>query len=178
MKRNFKQHTLKLAQASAFALCAVAAGGNSYAANDTAAATATVITPIAITKSRDLVFGKFAPGAGGSITISTSGAPTVSGVIRSTTVTPTSAKFDVTGDDTATYSITHSGTTVLTSGEDTMALAKYSDLTGAGAVSGNVTSGTLGASGQSVYVGGTLTVGAAQAAGAYTGTVIVTVEYN
>ncbi len=60
-----------------------------------------------------------------------------------------------------------------------MALAKFSDLSGANATSGEVTTGTLdGAGTQSLFVGGTLTVAAAQVPGVYTGTVIATVEYN
>lgn len=60
-----------------------------------------------------------------------------------------------------------------------MALTKTSDLTGADVTTGNVANGTLTVGGtQSIYVGGMLSVAAAQAAGVYTGDVTVTVEYN
>ena len=178
------QRTLKLALASAFAVAAATASINSTASNTaTAAATASVIAPIAVTKATDLSFGKFAPGVGGSVTISTSGARTVTGVIPSTIgSTLSAAKFDVTGDASATYSITHSGSTVLTNttgvGAETMTLAKFSDLTAGNAISGNVASGTLTGGAESIYVGGSLTVAANQVPGSYTGTVTVLVEYN
>jgi hypothetical protein len=179
MNRHFKQHSLQAALAAALTLLAM----TSQAAQGTASATGTVITPIAITKAADLNFGKFAPGAGGSITVSTSGAPTSAGIVRSTAVTPTAAKFDVTGDNDATYAITYTGTsTTLSDGQatpNTMAMSIHSDLAAANATSGTVSSGTLSATGaQSIYVGGTLTVGAAQVAGTYTGSVNVQVEYN
>ena len=170
---SFKLSLAVLALAGAIAIPA-------GAASDTAAASATVIVPIAIAKAVDLAFGKFAPGAGGTVTVSTNGTRTVSGAILSTNgSSPTAARFNVTGEASATYAITHSGTTDLTSGSDTMALAKFSDLTAGGATSGTAATGALSGGGaQSIYVGGTLTVGAAQPTGTYTGTVIVAVEYN
>jgi spore coat protein U-like protein len=180
----FKQRAIKLALASALALGGAAISGQSFAAADTAVATSTVIVPIAIAKVADLSFGKFAPGAGGTVTISTSGARTVSGVIPSAIgSTLSAARFNITGDADATYSISHSGTAVLTNttgaGNETMALTKYSDLTAGNATSGTAAAGTLSAGGtQSIYVGGQLAVASTQVAGVYTGTVIVTVEYN
>lgn len=162
-----------------FAACALGATGSALAANATATSSGTVVAPIAITKAADLAFGKFAASTGGSVTVSTSGARTVGGaVVAMTGGTPAAARFDVTGDSGATYSIALSGTTVLTSGSDTMAFATVSDLTAGNAVTGNVTSGTLTSGAQSIYVGGILTVASAQPAGSYAGTVIATVEYN
>ena len=164
----------------AFALGAATFAVSSYAASDTATATANVIAPITITKAVDLVFGRFAPGAGGSVTVSTSGARTATGTILSTIgSTPTAARFNITGDANATYSIAIAPAATLSDGTNTMALATFSDLTAGNATTGNVASGTLTAGGtQSIYIGGTLTVGAAQVAGAYTGNIVVTVEYN
>ncbi|WP_417545415.1 DUF4402 domain-containing protein [Marinobacter sp.] len=155
---------------------------HSFAASATTTSTATVIAPIAITKAADLLFGSFAPGAGGTVTVATNGSRTATGAILSTVgTTPTAARFDVTGEGSSTYSIAWGGVTVLTEtvgGVETMALTRISDLTGAGATTGEVTSGTLTAGAQSIYLGGELTVGATQAAGTYTGDVTVTVEYN
>lgn len=175
-RNNFRRAAL----ASVVAL-GVFGSSNGFAAAETTTATATVITPIAITKAADLVFGSFARGGGGTVTVSTSGARTASGTILSTVgSTPTAAQFDVTGEGTSTYSIDWSGVSVLTDSvsTETMALTKTSDLTAGNAISGEVTSGTLTAGAQSIYLGGVLTVGAAQAAGVYTGNVTVTVEYN
>lgn len=179
MKHTVKQSTLRVALAAALAAVTL----SSQAIEGTASATGTVIAPIAITTATNLNFGKFARGTGGSITIATDGTPTSTGIVRSTTVTPTAAKFDVTGDASANYAITYTGTdTTLSDGAatpNTMAMSIHSDLTAGGATSGTVTSGTLNGSGtQSIYVGGTLTVGATQVAGIYTGSVKVQVEYN
>lgn len=175
-RNNFRRAAL----ASVVALGAFGAS-NGFAAAETTTATATVITPIAITKAADLVFGSFARGGGGTVTVSTSGARTASGTILSTVgSTPTAAQFDVTGEGASTYSIAWSGVSVLTDSvsTETMALSKISDLTAGNAISGEVTDGTLTAGAQSIYLGGVLTVGATQAAGVYTGNVTVTVEYN
>ncbi|MFL6657552.1 MAG: DUF4402 domain-containing protein [Massilia sp.] len=153
------------------------------AAQATATATGTVVTPIAISAATSLVFGSFSAGPGGSVTVSTSGVRAASGPVLMAAATPSAARFNITGSPASTYSITHSGTTVLTNttgtGGETMALSKCSDLTAANTTSGNVSTGTLDGSGaQSLYVGGTLSVAAAQVPGVYTGTVIATVEYN
>lgn len=180
MSSRFDARRVALVLGAAFAAAAFALPSPGHAATTTAASSGTVVTPIAITKTADLSFGKFAAGAGGTITVSTSGARTASGVVPLTASTTTAAKFDVTGENSATYSISFSGsTTTLTSGSDTMAFALVSDLSGANATSGSVTSGTLDGSGkQSIYVGGELTVGASQPPGSYTGSVNVAVEYN
>lgn len=177
MKSNFKQASLRAVLAVALAAAAV----SSYAVEGVAGATATVIAPIAITNAVDLDFGKFAPGAGGSITISTAGTPSSTGIVRSSTVAPAAARFDVTGAANATYAITYTGTSATLSdgGTNSMAMAIFSDLNAGGATSGSASSGTLSGTGtQSIYVGGTLTVGATQAAGIYSGNIKVQVEYN
>jgi hypothetical protein len=179
IRKNFRRTAL----ASVVALGAFGAS-NSFAAEATTTATGTVIVPIAIEKSADLVFGKFAPGTGGTVTVATDGVRTASGVILSSVdSTPSAAQFDVTGDNDATYDITWSGVSELTNttgeGSETMALERISDLTAGGATTGEVLGGTLSDTGaQSIYLGGTLTVGAAQVAGTYEGNVTATVEYN
>lgn len=180
---SFKRSALKAALASAVVLGSTGLVGNAYAASATSTATGTVITPIAITAPVVLSFGKFSSRASGTIKVDTNNAITVTGgVLSGTGATATAAKFDVTGDGSNTYSITHSGAAALmkdglTSVND-MALAKVSALTAASGTTGNVTSGTLTSGAQSIYVGGTLTVAASQLAGTYTGAVTVAVEYN
>lgn len=179
------KHTRQFVQRALLASLAVAGlvtGSASHAAVANGTATGTVIQPIAITSFANLNFGTFASGAGGTITVSTSGARTATGVVPIGT-TSAAGRFDITGTPASTYSITHGGTAVLTNttggGNETMTLTKFSDLTGANATSGNVANGTLdGAGAQSLFIGGSLTVAANQVAGVYTGTVIATVEYN
>ena len=169
---------LRTALKLATAVTALAFAPLSMAANTSASSTGTVVQPIAITKAADLVFGKFAAVTGGSITVSTSGARTVTGAVIGMSGTPTAAKFDVTGEPDATYSIDLVAPATLDSGSDTMAFAVTSDLTAANTTSGTVATGTLTGGAQSIYVGGTLTVASAQAPGTYTGNVVATVEYN
>ena len=185
MTITFKQPRLtgKLAFMAALAAFGAGASAPSLAAQASANASATVVAPIAVAAVVDLVFGSFAPGAGGSVTVSTSGVRTASGPVLLTATPSSAARFNITGQAGATYSIVHTGTVVLTNtigaGGETMALTKFSDLTGANATSGTATSGTLsGLGAQSLFVGGTLAVGPTQVAGLYTGTVVATVEYN
>lgn len=173
-----RQANTRIALAAIVAMASLAAS-SAHAAQATATASGTVVAPIAVSVNTNLAFGSFAAGTGGTITVSTSGARTNSGVVLMTGGASSAARFDITGAANTTYSITHGGTAVLTNGGDTMAMSKFSDLTAANSTSGNVSAGTLdGAGTQSLYVGATLTVDASQAAGTYTGTVIATVEYN
>jgi hypothetical protein len=153
---------------------AIAGTGSAIAAEATAVATGTVISPIAITKSADLVFGSFAAGAtSGTVTVAPGGGRGNSGGVTLIGTTGAAAQFDVTGEGGLTYSIDLAPTALTRSGgTETMNFTAQSD----------ITSGTLagtGASGaQSFFVGGVLTVGASQVPGTYTGSVKATVAYN
>jgi spore coat protein U-like protein len=174
------QRRLQLLLVSAFALAAAAVGGNAAAANSaTATATTTVVTPISITKVTDLAFGSIASGASsGTVAVNTNGTRTVTGGVTAAGGTATAAKFDITGSGTMTYGITYA-TGVLLSGPGTdMALTQVSDLTGAGGASSLVSSGTLTAGVQSLWIGGSLAVAANQTAGSYTANITATVVYN
>ena len=166
--------SLKLAIAAA----AVAFAPAAFGANTSATSTGTVITPIAIAKAADLAFGSFAAVTGGTVTVSTSGARTVSGAVLAMSGTPAAAKFDVSGESGATYSISVVADPTLVSGPNSMAFAVASDLSGANTTTGTVATGTLTGGVQSIFVGGTLTVASAQAAGTYSGNIVATVEYN
>jgi hypothetical protein len=170
----------KLALLASIALVAAGASAPTLAATSaSASATANVIVPIAITKSTDLSFGKFAGGSGGTISLSTAGVISKTGV-NATSGTPTVATFAITGEPSAAFTIdTTTGTSTTLSanaGADTMALTLITDTTAGG--SSNPTTANLSAGGTAtLYVGGTLTVAAAQNAGSYTGTVAVAVAY-
>lgn len=184
MKSIAAQRPFKLALIASIAAVAAAASAPGFAANSaSASATANVMVPISISSSGTLSFGKFSSGStGGSVVVNTAGTASKTGDVVMGGGTPGAATFTVTGEKGAAYTIDTSTTTATLSdgGTNTMALALISDFTGAGATSGTQSSGTLdGTTGQQVlHVGGTLTVGPSQAAGAYTGTVNVAVNYQ
>lgn len=151
------------------------AGASAQAASATANATAEVITPITISKTADLRFGKFAAGTGGTVVISTAGARSATGaVVLSAGNVGGAASFTVSGDANATYAITLPGsaaTITRVSGTETMSVGTFT--------SNPAATGTLSAGGsETLNVGGTLTVASAQVVGSYTGTFDVSVEYN
>ena len=130
-------------------------------------ASATVLTPITVTQNTALSFGTLAANAAGSVTISTAGGRTFSGVV----VTPggfAAGAFGITGSTGATFAITLGTPTALASGGNSMAFT----------VASSAATGTIALGVANFTVGGTLTVAAGQAAGSYIGTYPVTVEYN
>jgi len=167
---------LRLAVLSALAVCGMAVTMNVQAANSVSTnATATVLTPIAITKQSDLIFGRFSAGAsGGTVILDNVGGRTKSStVILASGITPAAAAFTVTGEVDATYTISLPATVTITGAGPDMVV---SALTPSIALSAGLL--TLGT--QSFTFGGTLTSadGATQTAGAYTGAFNVSVDYN
>lgn len=146
-----------LSSLSTAALAAVATG----------TANAQVLAPIAITAGTALNFGTFAGNAAGTVVLtSANGRSSTGGVILAAGATA-AGTFTVTGSNSATFAVTYPGSFNVTSGANTMAVT----------VNGAAT-GTLTGTSVTFPVGGVLTVGTAQAAGAYTGTYSMTVEYN
>jgi len=143
----------------------------------TASTSAIIITPIAIEKKVDMSFGNVSVSAtGGTVILATNSTRTKTGGVTLPIVagTVTSAKFTVTGLGTSTYSISlpTSDITLSDGATHTMTVGTF--------VSNPATTGTLASGTQDVYVGGTLAVGALQAAGTYTNAsdLFVTVNYN
>jgi hypothetical protein len=151
---------------------------NSFAqVTATASTTATIITPIAITKDVDMNFGNIAvsPTLAGTVVLPTAGARTKTGGVTLPVVTGTvtAASFTVTGEGNSTYSITLPGSAItLTGPSSTMTVQDF--------VSTPSNTGTLNSGTQEIKVGATLNVSAAQAAGTYTNAsgLFVTVNYN
>lgn len=165
-----------------------AAGMRAVQAADNASATATavVLQPIAVAKNNDLVFGNVVAG-NGDVTVATDGARTKTGATALPTgVTPAAARFDVTGTGNNTFSISYAGSdTVLTDASaNTMAVDWIVEVVGTTTPTGKTdattdpSAGTLNSGAAYIFVGGKLTVGGTQAAGTYTGSVVVTVAYN
>lgn len=127
---------------------------------------------IATTAVQDLAFGKFFPGSGGSVIISTSGArSSVAGVtLVSGGSVHHEANFSVTGRAGANYAIyLPAGPITLVSGANTMSVNTFVS---------DPFHGQLGSSGsENVGVGGTLKVANGQAPGNYTGAFAFCAEY-
>ena len=145
-----------------------------------AGASATVVTPISITKEVDMEFGNLAvqPLTGGTCVMLPNGSRTATAGVTLPVVTggPTAASFTVTGMPTYTYSIILPSTPLTITrqtGTETMAISLFT--------SSPTPTGVIGAGGtQTLTVGATVTVNAGQVAGHYVaGTPFnVTVNYN
>lgn len=140
-----------------------------HAASATGTATAKILRQITLTNTSALQYATIISGATAStVQVTTAGVRTCNAGLTCTG-TATAANFDVQGT---------SGAVVGISGDTTVTLN--------GSISGTMTSTltysaaslTLGATGGSFQVGGTLSVGANQPAGDYTGTFNVTADYQ
>lgn len=159
-------------------LMAIAAKNVEAQTNATASAetSATIITPIAISKTADLNFGNIVAGTAGTVTVETNDSRSSTGGVTLPAATPgtfTAAQFTVTGLANATYSITVPSSFNVTSGSDQMEVNTF--------VTDPTPTGTLDVTGaQTVKVGATLAVGANQQAGTYVNTadLVITVAYN
>jgi hypothetical protein len=160
-----------------FCMAAGFATNASAQATATATATATIITPISITKNVDMNFGNVAvqTTTGGTVVLTPAGVrtATVGVTLPVTNGTVTAASFTVTGSGSYTYSITIPSTALtITSGANTMTVSTFTSFP--------TPIGTLTAGTQTLTVGATLNVAAAQPAGTYVSATpfSVTVNYN
>ncbi len=133
--------------------------------------TITLLAPISISVGANMDFGTMVPTGipGGTVTV------TPAGAISSVNVDlfggfPAAAAFDVTGASGQAYFITLPSSATLTSGGDTMNVDTFNHDAGA--------SPSLVGGSDTFNVGATLHVGPTQAAGTYSGTFTVTVNYN
>lgn len=150
-------------------------------ASDVSAASATIVSPIAINNTRALEFGNIAAAtAAGSVTLTPDAVTNRTSLVvtlPAVTGTVSSAEFAVTGTPAYAYSIAIAPATVniTNGGGQTMAVGSFTSTPTV------ATGGTLDGTGaQNIYVGATLTVGANQAPGTYTNATAftVTVNYN
>lgn len=151
---------------TAVSLVGLAATG-AQAATASANATATILAPVTVTKTADLLFGNIAATAAANVSISAAGVVNCGGLVCNGTQNP--AAFGVTGTTGQTVAVTIPVTTAtLTSGVNTIALSAL-----ASSVPTIVLDGT-----DAFTVGGTIAVANAQAAGVYTGSFNVDVNYQ
>jgi len=161
----------------AIALVTLGTASASFAqSSKTASATATLITPIAISKTTDMNFGTVAASAtAGTVALSYADVATPTGgtTLVAGGAARKAAEFEVTGQNSSSFSISCPTTIVLTSAGNTLTV------NGIAADAG--TTNTLSASGsKTIKVQGTLVVPGAAPAGVYTNTadLTVTVNYN
>jgi hypothetical protein len=160
------------------AIIMLAVAANTFAqVTASATATATIVTPIAITKVADMNFGNVAVNATpGTVILAPAGTRTATGGVSlpATAGTVSAATFTVTGVATFTYAITLPTLPLtITSGLNTMTVTGFT--------SNPSGTGTLPGFGPpNLLVGATLNVGGSQPAGTYvSGTPFdVTVNYN
>ena len=139
----------------------------------TATATATILTPIAITKTVDLNFGNLAvhPTTAGTLALATDNNRSITGgVTLMPAGTVSAASFTVTGNTNAIYTITLPGSIVITDGTHNMTVNAF---TSTPATTGTLTLGT-----STLRVGATLVVPGGQSAGIYTNTTDLDVTVN
>ena len=168
----------KITKLFAIAIAVIGFASTSFAqVTATATAAGTIVTPIAIANAGDMNFGNVAVSASaGTVILAPAGTRSITGGVTLPAVpgTVTAAQFDVTGTAAYTYAITlPSAATTVTSGANTMTVNAFT--------SNPSLTGVLNGSGkQTISVGASLNVGAAQAAGVYvSGTPFdVTVNYN
>jgi hypothetical protein len=168
----------KMFKASAVAVLLLACGTEvSAQAGATATAAATIVTPISIVKTTDMNFGNVAvqTGTGGTVVMTPAGTRTsTSGVtLPAAGGTVSAASFTVNGHATYTYAITLPASVTLTdAASHSMVVDNFSSTPTA---TGTLTGGT-----ETLNVGATLNVTAAQPAGVYTSATpfTVTVNYN
>jgi len=149
--------------------CALSAWAGQNSDTATAAASAKIVAPIAITNTAGLNFGQVI-GLAGDVTVSTLGArtSTVNNLGSATGIA--AAAFTITGEPSNTFAITLPGSITIASGENEMTVDTFASSLGA---TGTLTGGTA-----TLTVGATLHVNNSQATGEYTGNFDVMVAYN
>lgn len=184
---------LKKILGATIVLIAFSAAANAQApANAPADAQARIVPAILIRNERMLNFGNIVPLTGGTVVIGAieAGTRSSTGALVLAPGLTSSARFEVEGDGGSTYSISRLpllGTplvlTNIAAGAETMNVDLVVSADGAAGVESvaGLLGGTTGANGfQKIFVGGTLTVAASQAAGTYqnNGGIVITVDYN
>ncbi|AJA11009.1 hypothetical protein SKP52_20725 [Sphingopyxis fribergensis] len=140
-----------------------------HAASATGTAKAKILRQITLTNTSDLQYATIISGAtAATVAVSTGGTRTCAAALTCTG-TATAANFNVAGTE---------GAVVVVSGDSSVTLTGSLGGTMASTLTYSAPTVTLSATGGSFQVGGTLSVGANQASGDYTGTFNVTANYQ
>jgi len=162
--------TTKTFLALTAAVAVMSAAASAMAADVTGTANASVVQAIEITENTQMSFGTIAStGTAGTVVLAPAGGTTATNVTELAGGTAAAAQFTVSGGDSAAYTLTLPTSTTLSNGSETMAVSSFTE---------NATETLNGSGSETFNVGATLAVGAAQAAGTYSGTYTVTVNYQ
>lgn len=159
---------LKIAFVGSVAAAAMISG-SANAATETVGADAEIIEAVTLNNVVDIDFGTIASDAtGGTVSVTADAAGTRACGTLTCVGTASSGSLDITAASGQTVAITMpAGAVTLTAGTDTMSMTP------------SVSSTSFTSAGtDTVYFGGSLTVGANQAAGAYAGSFDVDVDYQ
>jgi len=170
-----KMRNALIAAGSAIALSAIATASLAGTVSANAVATATILSPVTITKTQDMAFGQIVRPSNASpntVVLNTSDTVSLTGAGNGSLIASptTSAKFNISSVAATTYTLTTT-LTFTTAG-----------LTGVAPGTPVATSGTLGtipAGGtQEIRFGGQFDIDATTPPATYTGTLAVTVNYS
>jgi Mat/Ecp fimbriae major subunit len=170
----------RAAMGAAVAVAALTAGTASAQDSATATASANILQSITVTNSQALDFGTIVPGSAASTVVVSPGSSTVAATRTCGSGLTCSggfsrAVFDVTGTHAALVDVTGDSSVDIENADgDSMTVTLNYSNSSMTLVRATPTSTPAG----SFYVGGSLAVGADQAAGAYSQTFSVTVDYN
>jgi Domain of unknown function (DUF4402) len=162
-------------------LCAAFIAAPAFAANQNGTVKTTALGPVSMVNTAPLDFGNIIPAAGGTVTINAqTQAVTYVGVTSAGGGTISTAKFVATGTPNATVTLTlDPSPIVLTSGANSMTVNQIRvSINGGGPqpLGPNPNLGPIGVI--NFAIGGRLNVGANQPAGSYTGSFMLTMDYQ
>jgi Mat/Ecp fimbriae major subunit len=170
---------MKITLASAIVAAAMVSGA-ANAATANADATVQILTPVTVTKTADLDFGLIATSGAGTVVVNeVSAAKSCSGAVTCVGAAGVLGSFNVSSASGQVISVSVGNATLALAGQPSMPASLRLAGTGVSTVpTGNAGSYTSGAAAKAVNVGGTLTVGAAQGAGTYSGQFTLTADYQ
>ena len=160
--------------AIAVVILAFSGAAHAQIVTETSQAAAMIVAPLTITNTAGLHFGTIMRGtADGTVTVETDGDRTFTGGVTLSPINPvhTVATFTIEGEAGRAYTIDLPASINITGAGDPMAVATFVSDPAEGSYNPVGVSTTL-------LVGATLSVAADQAAGLYTGTFDVSVNYN
>jgi Mat/Ecp fimbriae major subunit len=172
---------MKFAVAGAVVAAAMASTG-AQAATANANARVEILTPVTIAKTSDLDFGLIATSGAGTVVVDeASAAKSCTGAVTCVGTTGVLGAFDVTAAAAQTITVSVGNTSLVgPAGSVAMPAALRISGTGVTVTGAGLNAGTFtsAAAAKSVKVGGTVTVGATQLAGVYTGAFTLTADYQ